>query len=99
MTVTISRPRLSLGDLIGRYQTAQDAQARVQEFWFDGDSATTAFPLPAGWEPRQATVAGLVMRPGTGEDYTVTFDGFAYSVVFAVAPAAVNVGILAERMA
>jgi hypothetical protein len=42
-------------------------------------------------------VDGSLYRPGSGEDYTISYDGFIYTVVMAVAPASVDVGIIAER--
>ena len=42
-------------------------------------------------------VDGGLYRPGSSEDYTISYDGFIYTVVFAVAPAAVDVGIICEQ--
>jgi len=42
-------------------------------------------------------VDGALYRPGSGEDYTISYDGFIYTVVFAVAPASVDVGIICEQ--
>jgi hypothetical protein len=92
MTVSISKPavnlREELADLRNQPRTEQET------FFYSGDSSTTDFPLPKGWKPKFVYVDGALKRPGTGEDYTVSFDGFIYSLVFAVAPAAVDVGVI-----
>jgi len=52
-----------------------------------GDGSTTTFSLPKGWKPLSVSKAGSVQTEGSGNDYTTSFDGFVYSIVFAVAPA------------
>jgi hypothetical protein len=94
MTVTISKPALNLREELA---AAKRRGGYAQEmFWFDGDSSTTNFALPKGWLPKFVYVDGALVREGAAEDYTVQFDGFIYSVEMAVAPAAVDVGIIAE---
>lgn len=66
-------------------------------FWFDGDASTTDFALAAGWKPTNVFVGGALMRPGASDDYEIAFDGFIYTVSFSVAPAATDIGIIAER--
>ncbi|TKZ18001.1 hypothetical protein FAP39_13675 [Shimia litoralis] len=66
-------------------------------FWVSGDGVTTTFPLPVGWKPVNVFVDGALFRPGAGEDYTVAFDGQVHAVRLAVAPAAVDIAILAEE--
>ena len=92
MPVLVSRLAEKLSDL----NKNQDTKKNVV-FWFDGDSSEANFALPKGWEPLKVYSDGALMRDGSSEDYTVTFNGFIYTVVFAVAPAAVNVGIDATR--
>ena len=99
MTTTaakITRPALNLLEELAilRSQVARSAQ---EPFWFTGNGATTAFPLPRGWVPKFVYVDGALKREGSGEDYTITYDGFARSAVFAVAPGSVDVGIVAVR--
>lgn len=79
---------------VARLQT--EAKPR-SDFWFTGDSSETAFVLPSGWSPLKVYSDGLLRKPGAAEDYTVTFDGHLYTVVFAVAPAAVDIAIEAGR--
>ena len=77
---------------------ARVAMGMAQEaFWFSGDGATTSFALQRGWKPKFVYVDGALKRPGTGEDYTVSFDGFIHTVTFAVAPATVDVGVICVR--
>ena len=47
-----------------------------------------------GWKSKFVYVDGALKRPGTGDDYTISFDGFIYTLTFAVAPAAVDVGMI-----
>ena len=70
----------------------------LEIFWFDGDTSETDFTLQAGWKPKFVYEAGLIVKEGSGEDYTITFDGFLYTVVFASAPAAVNIGVMAVEV-
>lgn len=56
-----------------------------------GDGSVTDFTLPKGWKPLAAIKAGSVQVEGSGNDFTVTFDGFVYTVSFAVAPTSGNV--------
>lgn len=96
MAVTITKPAINLREELA----ALKAQVRAYEqepFWFSGDTTTTDFALPYGWKPKFVYVDGALYREGESEDYTVTYDGFVYTVVMAVAPAAVDVGIIAQR--
>jgi hypothetical protein len=96
MTVYIEKPATNLREELA----ALRAQVRLSEqevFWFSGDSSNTSFALPRGWKPKFVYVDGGLYREGSAEDYTVSYDGFIYTVVMAVAPAAVDVGIIAQR--
>lgn len=97
MTVYIEKPAQNLREELAALRAKVTAGLEQQDFWFSGDSSTTTFALPRGWKPKFVYVAGSLYRPGTGEDYTVSYDGFIYSVVMAVAPAAVDVGIICVR--
>lgn len=95
MTVRVSKQAINLREEL---VSLRNPPRYVQElFWFSGDSSTTDFSLQHGWKPKFVYVDGALFREGTNEDYTVVFDGFTYSVVFAVAPAAVDVGIICEQ--
>ena len=89
-----SKPAINLREKLADLAN-QPAPRRVT-FWTSGDTTTTDFPLETGWKPADVFVNGAIMRPGSGEDYTVSFDGVTYTVVFAVAPAAVDIAIQAE---
>lgn len=95
MTVGISKPALNLRTLLARVESLKPA-ARRSTFWTSGNGATTAFALQRGWKPLDVFVNGALMRPGSGEDYTVAFNGFLYTVTFAVAPSAVDIAFMAE---
>lgn len=96
MAVKISKPTVNLRAELARLAGFKPAPAQ-DTFWFSGDGTSVAFPLPNGWEPRHVYVDGLLYRPGVGEDYTVAFDGFIYTVELAVAPALVDVAVMSER--
>lgn len=96
MTVRIEKPALNLR---AKLAELKDQPRYVQElFWFEGDGTETDFALDPGWKPKFVYDAGSLQREGSGEDYTVSFDGFIYTVVFGTAPTNLNnVGIIAER--
>lgn len=97
MTVTITKPAVNLREELAVLRARLTVSLVQEAFWFSGDGATTTFALPRGWTPKFVFVDGALKRPGTGEDYTVSYDGFIYSLVFAVAPAAVDIGALCMR--
>jgi hypothetical protein len=52
-------------------------------FDFDISSATTV-TLPLGWKPTGAVwLDGAKQREGAADDFTITYDGFLWSVEFA----------------
>ena len=95
MTVTATKPAINLRDELTSLRNP--VRFEQQTFFYSGDSSTTDFPLPKGWRPANVFVDGALYRPGSSEDYTISFDGFVYTVVMAVAPASVDVGIICER--
>ena len=95
MTVTITKPAMNLREMLARV-AGWPPPVRRQTFFFSGNGATTAFALPRGWRPTNVFVNGALMRPGTGEDYTIAVNGLVSTVTFAVAPATVDVAIMAE---
>ena len=97
MTVYIEKPAQNLREELSALRAKVAAGLAQEAFWFSGDGATTTFALPRGWKPKFAYVGGALKRPGSGEDYTVSYDGFIYSLVFAVAPATVDVGVICVR--
>lgn len=98
MPVTITKPAMSLREELAALR-ARLAENSPETFWFSGTGAQTAYPMPRGWKPRNVFVAGLLQRPGAGEDYTVSYDGFIHTVTFFVAPAVVDVGVICVREA
>ncbi len=78
----INIPSLSVREKL-EHSTRQKSS---EDFEFQGDATTLQFPLPKGWKPKRVYVDGAKKRQGAAEDYITQFDGFVYSVVFAVAP-------------
>jgi hypothetical protein len=97
MTVYVEKPELNLREELAALRAKVAAGVAQEAFWFSGTGAQTAFVLKRGWKPKFVYVDGALRRPGTGEDYTVGYDGFIYTVNFAVAPAAVDVGVICVR--
>lgn len=98
MTVSISKPALNLREQLAKLAGLSPAP-KQETFFYSGDSSATDFPLPKGWKPVNVFVDGALFRPGSGEDYTISYDGFIYTVVMAVAPTSVDVGIICEQEA
>jgi len=96
MTVTITQAARNLREELAMLRE-QIARGNTETFWFSGNGSTTSFALPKGWKPKQVFVNGVLFRPGTGEDYTTSFDGFVTTVVMAVAPSTVDVASVAQR--
>ena len=97
MTVNISKPEQNLREELAALRAKVAAGVAQEAFWVSGDGATTSFALPRGWKPKFAYVDGALKRPGTGEDYTVSYDGFIHTITFAVAPATVDLGVICVR--
>lgn len=93
MTVGISKEAVNLREQLGQ----QKPQTRRTTFPFTGNGSTTAFATPLGWKPFAVYSAGLRKREGSGNDYTLTSDGFVWTVTFAVAPSTVFIEIDAEE--
>lgn len=97
MTVYIEKEAQNLREELAALRARVAVGVAQEAFWFSGTGAQTAFGLPSGWKPRFVYVDGALRRPGTGEDYTVSFDGFIHTVTFAVAPAIVDVAVICVR--
>ena len=97
MTVTITKPALNLREELAELRARVALGVAQEAFWFSGDGATTRFDLARGWKPKFIYVDGALKRPGSGEDYTVSHDGFIYTLIFSVAPDAVDVGVICVR--
>ncbi|MCA1775682.1 MAG: hypothetical protein LC676_08775 [Loktanella sp.] len=99
MTVNIEKPAQNLREELSMLR-AKVASGVVQEaFWFSGTGAQITFALRRGWKPKFVYVDGALKRPGTGEDYTVSYDRFIYTIIFSVAPATVDLGVICVREA
>ncbi len=85
MTLTARKDAINLREELSRAK--RSPESREEEFYFTGDAAETAFKLPAGWKPKRVYLDGLKLRKGDAEDFSLSYDGFIHSVVFAVAPA------------
>ena len=82
-----TKPAVDLDSLLT--QLRADLQYSQQQFWYEGDATNNKvdFSLAQGWEPLHVFNNGSIQRPGSGEDYTVGYDGFVYTVTFATEPA------------
>ena len=58
-----------------------------ETFWFTGTGSQTAFVMAKCWKPINVFSAGLLQKGGTGNAYTTSYDGFVWTITFAVAPA------------
>lgn len=93
MAVAITKEAMNLRSELGQ----QKAPPRRTTFPFTGNGSTTAFATPLGWKPTAVYSAGLRKREGAGNDYTLTSDGFVWTVTFASAPSTVFIEIDAEE--
>jgi hypothetical protein len=94
MTVIVSKPAVNLREELASLRN--QGGYRQEVFWFSGNGSQTTFELPNGWKPKFIHVDGKLYREGSLEDYTVSYDGFVYSVILSVAPSTVDVGIICE---
>jgi hypothetical protein len=85
--------RAFLARAVGLEKRIPPRQVKVD---FSADGLTGTFTLPLKHKPFLVFDGGAIQREGSGEDYTVAFDGFLYSVVFAVNPAAGDVTVVCE---
>ena len=96
MGITISKPPINLREQLTELKATQGYEER--QFWFTGDATATDFAMPRGWQPLHVFDGGSLQKEGSGNDYEVTYDGFIYTVSFAVAPANLNnIGIIGVR--
>jgi hypothetical protein len=85
MTVIVSKPAVNLREELAKLKSRTSYVE--QQFWYTGDAATTDFALQNGWKPLHVFNAGAIQKEGASDDYEVVYDGFTYTVSFAVAPA------------
>lgn len=90
MTITVTKPAINLREQLKAVANGEK-QPPFQTFEFAGDGSETDFVMLAGWRPLAVYDAGSRQTEGSGDDFTVTSDGFVYTVVFAVAPTNLNV--------
>ena len=96
MTVLVSKPAINIRDQLAEIKAQQGY--KEQTFWFTGDASETDFAMPRGWQPLHVFDGGSLQKEGSSDDYEVVYDGFIYTVSFAVAPANTNnIGIIGVR--
>ena len=96
MTVKISKPVINVREELADLRNPPMYSQEI--FWFTGDASETDFSLAKGWMPKFVYDGGSIQKEGSGDDYTVTYNGFVYTVEFDTAPASGNdVGIIADR--
>lgn len=87
MTVRIAKQAINLREKLTEKSGQSSRGYRLlPQQRFSGNASTTAFSLPRGMAPYAVFNAGALSREGASDDYTVSFDGFIYTVTFAVAP-------------
>lgn len=89
MAANVSIPSIDLREVAARVKGLFPSKAR-QDFWFVGDASEVTFVLPKGWKPYAVYNAGLRVKDGALDEYTVTSENDVYSVIFAVAPGSGN---------
>jgi len=87
----VDKKAINLRSELGKIPTGKPTAPWQQFNLGTGDAVLTSFAMPKGWKPLSVHKAGLTQTEGSGNDYTVTFDGFVYSILFSVAPASGNV--------
>lgn len=101
MTIRTTKPALNLRDLLARIvglEQRVNAAAPVT-LAQTGNGTNKTFSCTKGFKPVVVWKDGVMQRQGSGDAYTVVFDGITFSVVFAVAPAAAaRVDILQWRV-
>lgn len=101
MSVRTSKPAINLREMLARITGLERriAQAAPSPVAHTGDGSTTTFTCTRGYKPVVVWKDGVMQREGSGDAYTVAFDGFVHKVVFAVAPAnATRIDILQWRI-
>jgi hypothetical protein len=97
MTVRIAAPARNLREELAALR-ADIKAATQQQFWFTGTGSLTAFVMTSGWKPLHVFLAGALQKEGSGNQYTVSFDGFLYTITFAAAPAgSAAIGVIGVR--
>jgi hypothetical protein len=85
MTVSITKNALNLREELASLRN--QVGYHQETFWFTGTGSQTAFIMEKGWKPINVFSAGLLQKGGTGNAYTTIYDGFVWTITFAVAPA------------
>jgi len=88
MSVQIDKQAINLREKVAQIKAAKNTE--LVDFWFLGNAALTSFSLPKGFKPYAVYNGGLRVKNGITDEYTVSYDGSIYTVVFAVAPALNN---------
>ena len=93
MTVIVSKPAINLREELASLRNQGGYEE--QQFWFAGDGSETDFAMEKGWKPLHVFNAGALQKEGSGDEYTVVYDGFIYTVSFNVAPTSGNdIGVI-----
>jgi len=88
MSISVTQTAINLREQVTQIKAQKDTS--LVDFWFLGNATLTSFSLPLGFKPYAVYNAGLRVKEGTGDEYTVSYNGSIYTVVFAVAPALNN---------
>lgn len=82
------QPAMLLRDELRRRDEARQALGQIPVYMPDvGVTSKTAFTMQIGYRVVAVYAAGLLKDAGATLDYTLAFDGFRWTITFAVAPA------------
>lgn len=91
---TATKPALSLRKIAAKLTALGNRVSGLRHAppeRFSGDGSTTAFAMPEGKTPWLVQLENAPQIEGDSDDFTKSFDGFVWTVTFAVAPGASTV--------
>lgn len=85
----IKKPAINLRERIAFLEAKvarleRDARGR-ETFIFEPSASATTITLKQGWKPIRSYTNGVRDAEGSGYDYTVSTDGYLYTLTYAVA--------------
>ena len=85
----IKKPAINLRERIAFLEAKVarlERDAKEQEtFIFEPSASATTITLKQGWQPIRSYTNGVRDAEGSAYDYLVTFDGYLYTLTYAVA--------------
>lgn len=87
MTSNVTQDAIQLRGAIPLNTRPKRGAALLPPIVQDGTGSQTVFTLPQGQKPYAVFNGGSLQVEGASDDYVAAFDGFIWTVTFAVAPA------------